>query len=156
MEKFCIVRRRKLGQTEPFPLPLPSLEEAMPSRQEGLISWQNRKAPDPSVVSLGLTSVQSQAILSGGILPRLGMERAQSLNLELKKNPDGTVVFNFYIDPDQNLMMFKPEQVCRMMQISRNSLNRMVREKKIKSHKIGRLRRFSLKEIIEAMNLSLT
>jgi excisionase family DNA binding protein len=53
-------------------------------------------------------------------------------------------------------MMLKPDQVCRMMQISRNSLNRMVKEKKIKSHKIGRLRRFSLKEIIEAMSLSLT
>jgi excisionase family DNA binding protein len=156
MEKFCIVRRRKMGQPEPFPLPLPSWEEMPPSRQEDLLPWQTRKAPDPSVLSLGLTSGQSQAILNGGILSRLGTERSQSLNLELQKNPDGTVVFNFYIDPDHNLMMLKPGQVCRMMQISRNSLNRMVKEKKIKSHKIGRLRRFSLKEIIEAMSLSLT
>ena len=156
MEKFCIVRRRKLGQPEPFPLPLPSWEEVPPSRQEGLLPWQNRKAPDPSIVSLSLNSVQSQAIYNGGILSRLGTERSQSLNLELQKNPDGAVVFNFHIDPDPNLMMLKPEQVCRMMQISRNSLNRMVKEKKIKSHKIGRLRRFSLKEIIEALSLSLT
>jgi excisionase family DNA binding protein len=46
-------------------------------------------------------------------------------------------------------MMLNPVQVCRMMQISRSLLNRMILEKKIKSYKIGRLRRFFLNDILE-------
>jgi excisionase family DNA binding protein len=155
MEKFCIVRRRKQSPLDAFPPPLPVWEEAFESREEVFIPGQTITAKEASVVSLSLTQGQSQAIRNGGILPLLGTETAKSLNLNLQKNPDGTVVFNFYIDPDHNLMMLKPDQVCRMMQISRHSLSRMVKQKKIKSHKIGRLRRFCLKDIVEALSLSL-
>ncbi|MBI5604648.1 MAG: helix-turn-helix domain-containing protein [Deltaproteobacteria bacterium] len=61
-------------------------------------------------------------------------------------------MFNFHLDPDHNLMMLKPLQVCRMMQISQSLLTRLVQKDKIKSYKIGRLRRFCLKDIIEALS----
>lgn len=140
-----------------MPLPVPRLEwkDVLAARQQASVPPPTGSPGGETVLSLSLTPGQSQAIRHGGILPLLGKETNRSLSLELQQQENGAVVFNFHIDPDRHLMMFKPDQVCRMMQISRHLLNRLVKEEKIKSHKVGRLRRFCLKDIIEALNQSL-
>lgn len=155
MEKFCIVKRRKQGLPNPFPLPLPNWEGDLGFGDNELTTAERLPSREEPVISLSLTQGQSRSIRSGGILSLLGTETTKTLNLNLNQQPDGAVIFNFHIDPDHNLMMLKPDQVCRMMQISRNLLNRLVKESKIKSHKIGRLRRFCLKDIVEALSQSL-
>jgi excisionase family DNA binding protein len=155
MEKFCIVKRRKQGFPNPFPLPLLNWEDDLGFGDNAFKPLETLNSREGSVLSLSLTQGQSQAIRYGGILPLLGTETDKTLNLKLDQQQDGSVVFNFHIDPDHNLMMLKPDQVCRMMQISRHLLNRLVKENKINSHKIGRLRRFCLKDIVEALRQSL-
>jgi excisionase family DNA binding protein len=148
MEKFCIIKRRKQSFQDPFPSILPiQLEES---------DFLESPARKDSDVSFSLTPWQSEAIRSGGILPLLEDEIPKNMNLTLCKEENGSVIFNFHLDLDYNLMMLKPHQVCQMMQISRASLNRMVHENKIKSYKIGRLRRFSHKDVLETLNQSLT
>lgn len=155
MEKFCIVKRRKQGLQDPFPSPLPIREEEPGSRHNKSSPSQEMNSREEPVLSLNLTPWQSQTIRSGGILPLLGTETSKTLNVNLHQGEDGSIVFNFHLDLDHNLMMLKPLQVCRMMQISRSLLNRMVQKDKIKSYKIGRLRRFCLKDIIETLSQGL-
>jgi excisionase family DNA binding protein len=155
MEKFCIVKRRREGLPEPLPVPRLDWKEVVAARQQNPALPEAGTPGQESVLSLSLTPGQSRVIRDGGILPLLATDTGRSLSLELQQQENGAVVFNFHIDPDHNLMMFKPDQVCRMMQISRHLLNRLVKENKIKSHKVGRLRRFCLKDIIEALNRTL-
>ena len=151
MEKFCIVKRRKQGLQDHFTSPLPIQEEEPGSRHDKSNLPQEIISSEEPVFSLNLAPWQSGTIRSGGILSLLGAETPKTLNLNLHKEEDGSIVFNFHLDLDHNLMMLKPDQVCRMMQISRHLLERLVKEYKIKSYKFGRLRRFSLKDIIEAL-----
>jgi excisionase family DNA binding protein len=155
MEKFCIVKRRKQGLPDSFPPPLPIWEKDLDVWENGFTPAQTINAKEESILSVSLTPGQSRAIRCGGILPLLGSETTKSLSLELQQQENGSVVFNFHIDPDHDLMMLKSDQVCRKMQIGRHLLNRLVKEKKIRSYKIGRLRRFCLKDIHEALGQSL-
>ena len=154
MENFCIVKRRKPGFTESFPPPLPLAEES-PSFPESFNPAPSLQLKEGAVLSLSLTQGQCRAIRNGGILSLLDTENPKNLSLTIQQQPDGQVVFNFHFDFDRDWMMLKADQVCQMMQISRNSLNRLVKENRLKSHKIGRLRRFRFKEIVEALNRSL-
>jgi excisionase family DNA binding protein len=150
MEKFCIVKRRKQGIQGPFLFPLPIPEEEPGSRNNGFNPESKFHPWKKQSFSLELTPNQSRTIRSGEI-NLLGAETTKSLNLDLHQEEDGSIIFNFHLDLDHNLMMLKPGQVCRMLQISRHLLNRMVKENKIKSYKFGRLRRFSLTDISEAL-----
>jgi excisionase family DNA binding protein len=151
LEKFCIVKRRKQGLEDPFP-------SLLPIREEKPDSWQNTPSPTKEIdskeepaLSLNLTPMQGRAIRSGGILPILDTETPKTFNIDLHHEEDGSIIFNFYL---HNFMMLNPLQVCQMMQISRSLLNRMILENRIKSYKIGRLRRFFLNDIIENLSES--
>ncbi len=152
MEKFCIVKRRKQNLQDPFPGLLSIEEEEIDFRENKMTSRQKIPPTQKPGLSLSLTPWQSRALRMGGILPVLEKETPTNLNLTMHREENGSVVFNFHLDLDRDFEMFKPNQVCLMMQISRSLLNRMVQENKIKSYKIGRLRRFSLKDILEALN----
>jgi excisionase family DNA binding protein len=155
MEKFCIVKRRKQTFRDPFPSLLPIEEEAMGFRETKVNSSQKIHPNQEPVLSFGLTPWQGRALRSSGILPFLEKETPKNLNLTMHQEENGSVVFNFHLDLDRDFEMFKPSQVCQMMQISRTLLNRIVHENRIKSYKIGRLRRFSLKDILETLNQKL-
>ena len=155
MEKFCIVKRRKQTHQDSFPILLPIQEEDLGFQENPVRPLPGIPARKAPVLSFSLTPWQSQTLRSGGILSFLERDTPESLNLTMHQEENGSVVFNFHLDLDRNFEMFKPNQVCRMMQISRTLLNRMVHENKIKSYKIGRLRRFSLKDILEALNQGL-
>jgi excisionase family DNA binding protein len=152
MEKFCIVKRRKQSFQDPFPGLLSVEEEELDLWETNINTLKKIHPNHEPVLSFGLTPGQSRTLRSGGILPFLGEDTPKSLNLTMHQEENGSVVFNFHLDLDRDFEMFKANQVCQMMQISRSLLNRMVQEKKIKSYKIGRLRRFSLKDIFEALN----
>jgi len=48
--------------------------------------------------------------------------------------------------------MIAPNQVCQMLQVSRSFLQKLVHENKIKSYKLGRMRRFLLEDILEYLS----
>jgi excisionase family DNA binding protein len=149
LEKFCIVKRRKQGLMNSFP-------SALPFREEKISSWTDSPHPpredfpkEEPVLSIDLTPTQNRVIRSGGILQLLNTSTPKTFNVDLQHKEDGAIIFNFHL---QNFMMLNPQQVCQMMQISRSFLNRMILEKRIKSYKIGRLRRFFLNDILENLN----
>lgn len=51
--------------------------------------------------------------------------------------------------------MLNTKSVCEMLQISRSHVAKLIREKHIKSYKIGRSRRFSLEDVLEFVNKSI-
>ncbi len=150
MEKFCIVKRRRQGIQGPFPFPLPVREEEHSQRFNELNLSPKINSREEPPLSLELAPKQCRIIRSGEIHLQ-GTEAAKSMDLNLHQEEDGSIVFNFHLDLDHNLTMLKPDQVCRMMQISRHLLDRLVKENKIKSFKLGRLRRFFLNDIVEAL-----
>jgi len=48
--------------------------------------------------------------------------------------------------------MLAPNQVCQMLQVSRSFLQKIINEKKIKSYKLGRIRRFLLEDILDYLS----
>ena len=66
----------------------------------------------------------------------------------------GRIVFNFRLKTDETLKMLTASQVGQMLQISRSFLIRLVKAKKIKSYKFGRLRRFLLTDVIDYLSVS--
>jgi excisionase family DNA binding protein len=146
LEKFCIVKRRKQGLDHPYPsfLSFPMDEpDPLPAPSPPTQASVNG---EEGVLAIPLTAAQSRAVREGGILSVLEGETPKSFQVDVERGENGSVVFHFHL---QNHMMLNPVQVCRMMQISRSLLNRMILEKKIKSYKIGRLRRFFLNDILE-------
>ena len=67
---------------------------------------------------------------------------------------DGRIVFNFRLKTDETLKMLTMSQVGQMLQISKSFLVRLVKAKKIKSYKFGRLRRFLLTDVIDYLSFS--
>jgi excisionase family DNA binding protein len=151
LEKFCIVKRRKQGLDDPFPSLLPIIGEKPDSWPDTHSPKKEINSKEEPVLSLNLTPMQGRAIRSGGILPILDTETPKTFNIDLHHEEDGSIIFNFHL---HNFMMLNPLQVCQMMQISRSLLNRMILENRIKSYKIGRLRRFFLNDIIENLSES--
>jgi excisionase family DNA binding protein len=66
----------------------------------------------------------------------------------------GRIVFNFRLKTDETLKMLTASQVGQMLQISRSFLMRLVKAKKIRSYKFGRLRRFLLTDVIDYLSFS--
>ncbi|MCE5212327.1 MAG: helix-turn-helix domain-containing protein, partial [Deltaproteobacteria bacterium] len=48
--------------------------------------------------------------------------------------------------------MLAPNQVCQMLQVSRSFLQKIIHENRIKSYKLGRMRRFLLEDILEYLS----
>lgn len=146
LEKFCIVKRRKQGLDQPFPsfLSIPTEESDSLSTPASVPAASAND--EEGVLAVPLTAAQSRAIRAGGILSLLEGPTPKSFQVDVERAEEGSIIFHFHL---HNHVMLNPLQVCRMMQISRSLLNRMILEKRIKSYKIGRLRRFFLNDILE-------
>ncbi|MDP6923647.1 MAG: helix-turn-helix domain-containing protein [Candidatus Scalindua sp.] len=55
---------------------------------------------------------------------------------------------NFHFGDADSMKLLKTKEACRMMQVSAGFLMKLVREKKLKSYKLGRLRRFSFQDVL--------
>ena len=167
MEKICIVRRRKeniqgVGEGAGYITD----KEMMPNQRFGVvlsqavrndISGQGReKSPvnelvgdHNGMISFNLTSEQCESIRSGNFAQYLsgGMSRGTALNVQQQE--DGQISLNFYFDRVNTLRMLKSKHVSEMLQVSESFLRKLVQTKKLKSYKIGGLRRFSLEDILE-------
>ena len=90
-------------------------------------------------------------------LENLGQEPLkvlQGIGVERPVIENGKIVFNFRLKTDDTLKMLTMTQVGQMLQISKSFLVRLVKAKKIRSYKFGRLRRFLLTDVIDYMSFS--
>ena len=166
MEKICIVRRRKDARfVEPGPAFIPgqtavpkqhpgaSLAEAVRDggmAREGTPSLVGeRVGKKKEVISFHLTSEQCGVIRSGNFERYLSNGISKGAALSVQEQADGQISISFYFDRVNTLKLLKPKQVCEMLQISRSSLGTLIKTRKLKSYKIGGLRRFAVEDIID-------
>ncbi len=161
MEKICIVKRRKKKET--FSVTDAGMVQA--ERLTGISSNILRNSLDTDkkeancsqelgheedqALSFTLTPEQSELIRSNEHIKSLLDETSCSTALDVLQEKDGQYIFNFYLEKTHIVKMLKPVHVCQMLQISKSFLIKLVKKKRIKSYKIGRLRRFSLEDILE-------
>jgi len=78
----------------------------------------------------------------------------RGISIERPVIEDGRIVFNFRLKTDDTLKLLTMEQVSQMLQVSKSFLLRLVRGKRIRSYKFGRLRRFLLTDVIDYLSSS--
>ncbi len=120
MEKICIVKRRKPGN-------------------EGIFSpyAETERVDRSPLVSIQLTPQQTEAMRSNEHFQRLYNAKAAPIYLNL----------HFNEGPPQK--MLKMSEICEILQVSKNTLGKLLRDGAVKSYKIGRLRRFAAEDIME-------
>jgi excisionase family DNA binding protein len=64
------------------------------------------------------------------------------------KKVDGQTFLNFNFGEADSMKLLKTKETCNMLQVSAGFLMKLVREKKLKSYKLGRLRRFSFQDVL--------
>jgi len=59
-----------------------------------------------------------------------------------------SVFFNFHLSKPESIRLLRTDQVCEMLQISKSFLTNLIRNKKIRSYKMGGLRRLSFDDVL--------
>lgn len=169
MEKICIVERRKKNSREMreavdhidvhpvIPDPNANVTDIASYASRHTVGVSGEDAGNPfaatggahEMISFHLTPEQCEFVRSGYFVQNLqgGMSKAVMLSMDQTK--EGQFTVNFRFDTVGALRMLKPEQVCDMLQISKSFLTKLVRTQTLRSYKMGRLRRFSLEDVLE-------
>lgn len=105
-----------------------------------------------SVISITLTKEQSALLQQSEYIKELLAGAKKDPVLDIKLNPDGRLSLYYKYTESFLVRMLSAHQVCQMLQISRSFLQKLVHENRIKSYKLGRLRRFLLEDILEYLS----
>ena len=163
MEKICIVKRRQqygqeeakrtLQDSQNVTLP-PGIEVSgtvVDNRHEfhGEKTIEEYFDNSCHVVSITMTQEQSNLLQKSEYIKDLLDEKKNDPILDVKLNNEGRIILKLHLNNPLSLRMLRCNQVCQMLQISRSFLQKLIHENKLKSYKIGRLRRFLLEDILE-------
>lgn len=148
MEKICIVKRRNsisngLRQGRPF-MPISNRDVYGGADYE----FANLVDDESDKLSLNLTSEQSELMQSNEHLKSFADHETKSFVLDVKKVA-GQTFLNFHFGEADSMRLLKTKEACRMLQVSTSFLMKLVREKKLKSYKLGSLRRFSFQDVLD-------
>ncbi|MBC8554535.1 MAG: helix-turn-helix domain-containing protein [Candidatus Brocadiales bacterium] len=151
MEKICIVKRRSsissgLRQSRAF-MPVNNREEYGGADYE----LENIADDESDNLSLNLTSEQSELMQSNEHLNSFADHDTKSFVLNMKK-VGGQTSLNFHFGDADSMKLLTAKEACRMLQVSTSFLMRLVRERKLKSYKLGRLRRFSFQDVLNYLS----
>jgi excisionase family DNA binding protein len=167
MEKICIVRRRKKEpqKMDDSTSSIAGVETIEAERSSEVLSssmpWSfchdEREGNPPEtwvhdndqILSFELTPEQSEIVQSNQYIRSLLNQTSGNLSLDVQRGESGQLILNFYEQKVHRVTMLKPDEVCQMLQVSKWFLMKLVREKKMRSYKMGRLRRFSLEDVLE-------
>jgi len=105
-----------------------------------------------SVISIIMTKEQSVLLQQSEYIKELLNGTKSDPALDIKISPDGRLSLNYRFNDSLLLRMLAPNQVCQMLQVSRSFLQKLVHENRIKSYKLGRMRRFLLEDILEYLS----
>jgi excisionase family DNA binding protein len=172
MEKISIVRRRKDGAFEPCGEQHPGIGSHLLHRQELIEIPSNvlnqdckymmkethtPEAPVPDIndaISVNLTPEQYDLVKSNRYVKYFLNGDTNGVSLDIQKHTEGQIVFNFQFKKVDIVRMLKAKHVCQMLQISNSMLMSLVKSKKIRSYKVGRLRRFLLQDVLDYLSRS--
>ncbi len=147
MEKKCIVKRRnsissRLRQNRTF---IPVNNGEVYGRAD--YAFENIADDESDNLSLNLTPEQSELMQSNEHLNSFADHESKSFVLNMKK-VNGQTFLNFNFGEADSMRLLKTKEACSMLQVSTSFLMKLVREKKLKSYKLGRLRRFSFQDVL--------
>lgn len=109
-------------------------------------------ASDDQKIQLTLT--QAEVVKSHAYFELPPGDGVDGSSVGVQRSEDGEIVFNFYFKQACVMKMLTGSDVCDMLQVSRAFLAKLVRGGKLRSHKIGRLRRFSPEDVLAHLNES--
>lgn len=105
-----------------------------------------------SVISITMTKEQSDLLQQSEYIKELLSGNKSDPALDIKVTPDGRISLNYRFNDSLMIRMLAPHQVCQMLQVSRSFLQKLIHENKLKSYKLGRMRRFLLEDILEYLS----
>ena len=120
MEKICIVKRRK-----------PSGEGIVPT-DAGTDNGDRSPA-----LSIELTPQQAESM------------RCNENFQQLYSAQSAPIFLNLHFNEGLPQKMLKASEICQVLQISKNTLGKLLKAGAVKSYKIGRLRRFAAEDVME-------
>jgi excisionase family DNA binding protein len=126
MEKICIVKRRRIG-----------LGAGTAPRLE--IGGQTF----PEALTLELTPEQMERV------------RSNTHYQSLHGTGQAPIFLSLHLETSFPTKMLKSGQICDMLQISKSTLRRLVKTEAFRSHRIGRLRRFAVEDVMEYLSRGL-
>ncbi|HVN95700.1 MAG TPA: helix-turn-helix domain-containing protein [Syntrophorhabdaceae bacterium] len=103
---------------------------------------------EEQIFSIQLTPEQSQVVQSMNCIKDLLSGKHHGVKMSMQQTVDGKTAFNFHFKPVYTTRMLDAHDVAIMLQISKSMLYRLVREKELKSYKVGHLRRFLLEDVV--------
>lgn len=109
---------------------------------------------EEQIFSIQLSPQQSQVVQSMNCIKDLLSGKHHGVKISMEETMDGSTAFNFHFKPVYTTRMLNPNDVAIMLQISRSMLYRLVKDKEIKSYKIGKLRRFLLEDVVDYLSSS--
>ena len=126
MEKICIVKRIRSDL--------------------GAMAVPHVEVPEqtyPQAVTIELSSQQSEAI------------RSNSRFRQLFGGSTAPIFLNVHLEATLPSRMLKTDDVCEILQVSKHTVIRLAKTETIRSHKIGRLRRFCPEDVMEYLSSGL-
>jgi len=155
MDKICIVKRRKgakQGQESVIEVPQKELTNQVPETKNEVPVFEEVTGDKSEVISIQLTPEQSAMVQSLDYIRSLSMDKEHGVKLDISKDAEGKILFNFHFKPVYTVKMLNAKSVCEMLQIGKSFLTKLIKTKQLKSYKIGRRRRFSLEDVLEYLS----
>jgi excisionase family DNA binding protein len=172
MEKISIVRRRRNGAFEPrgqqqsgigikllqgqelIEIPSSVLNQTPKYVREESHSLEESDKDINEAISINLTPEQYDLVKSNRYVKYFLNGDSTGVSLDIHKHTEGQIIFNFQFKKVDIVRMLKAKHVCEMLQISNSLLMNLVKSKKIRSYRLGRLRRFLLQDVLDYLSRS--
>lgn len=178
MEKLCIVKRRiRTVQEDEDPIAVsvipeqaivgrPDVRELAEASRTELSNGFNDNDGDhlifkevagdeEQIFSIELTQKQSQVVQSMHCIKDLLSGKHHGVKMSMEQTIDGKTAFNFHFKPVYTTRLLNTQDVTLMLQISKSMLYRLIKEKEIKSYKVGQMRRFLLEDVVQFLSNSM-
>jgi excisionase family DNA binding protein len=111
--------------------------------------YEYSKEDNNRVITFPLTPEQSNLFQSSMFIQNISDGIPSNASLNVEQHGDGRMSLNFYFEKVHTLRLLKPMHVCDMLQISKSYLRKLVKTRRIRSYKMGKLRRFSLDDVLK-------
>jgi excisionase family DNA binding protein len=105
-------------------------------------------------ISINLTPEQYNLVKSNRYVKYFLNGDSNGVSLDIQRHTEGQIIFNFQFKKVDIVRMLKAKHVCQMLEISNSLLMKLVKSQKIRSYKIGRVRRFLLQDVLDYLSRS--
>ncbi|MGZ3592698.1 MAG: helix-turn-helix domain-containing protein [Syntrophales bacterium] len=172
MEKISIVRRRRNEDFEPREQRQSDADSQLLHGRElieipsGVLNQNPKSAKEEphrlgesdkdinEAISVNLTPEQFDLVKSNRYVNYFLNGDSTGVSLDIQKHTEGQIIFNFQFKKVDIVKMLKAKHVCQMLQISNSLLVNLVKSKKMRSYRVGRLRRFLLQDVLDYLSKS--